>query len=428
MKVDQVFITPLIKEGTYGTEVEVSDFVRMDGLSKIKRSIDSTNYSIGIYRFNDLRLKCENARGTFNENDSRSIFPFTRDKAIVRVVAQDIDPDTFVIVSTTQYEGLINEEATRLNITNDTITFIALSKDSVFRTTQVQAGIITVGALASTALLSILNQPSITEVLTIINSNITPELDFIIDKPEELNNLEVSEALNLILFASNSVLILKNDVVFIHGRKNPGEDEDDALVLRGRGEISNNCNIISISSYNTGKQRQFNSIILNKTVIISDEPSIFEFGLRQGKFDIPMVDDLATLQSIGESIADEFRYPKIELKLRIPTSELDGKDLLNLVRVDAPFLKTTQPGKFLPIYGVATYGDVDTPYPEIKGSVQITNNLKFKIISIEEDPKSFITTLKLRQFGQNTNDGTFIVPPAALYGSGVYGLSSYGVT
>lgn len=426
MRVEQVFITPLIKEGIYGTEVEVSDFVKIDGLSKIKKSIDSTDYSIGVYRFNDLRLKCENARGTFNENDSRSIFPFTRDKAIVRVVVLEIDSKTFITIAKTQFEGLINDEATRQNITTDVITFVALSKDSVFRTTQVQAGIITVGTLASAAILSILSQPSITDVLVIDIVNINPEFDFVIDVPEALDSLEVKEALDLLLFATSSALLIKNDVVFVQTR-NPVQDEDEALILRGRGEISNNANIISVSAYNTGKQRQFNSIILNKTVVITDDINVAEFGLRQGEFDVPMVAGITTLRAIAQNIADEFKNPKIELRLRIPTSVLDDKDLLDLVRVDAPWLKKPLSGNFLPIYGVATYGDAITPYPQIQGSIQILNYIKFKIISIEDDPKTFITTLKLRQFGKNINDGTFTVPPPAIYESAIYGISQYGV-
>jgi len=427
MRVEQVFITPLIKEDTYGTEIEVSDFVKIDGLSKIKKSIDSTNYSIGVYRFNDLRLKCENAQGTFNENDSRSVFPFTRDRAKVRVVALEINPVTFVTIAKTQFEGIINDEATRQNITNDVITFVALSKDSVFRTTQVQTGIIAVGSSVFDAIISILSQADIISILTIDPVNIIPAFEFAIDKPEQLDNLEVKEALDLLVFASGSVLILKNDTVFVQGRENPGLTEADALILRGRGEISNNANIISISAFNTGKQRQFNSIILNKTVTITDDDNVFEFGLRQAEFDLPMVGNIQTLQGIAQNIADEFKNPKIELKLRVATSVSEDKDLLDLVRVDAPWLKKPLPGNFLPVYGVATYGDIITPYPQIQGSIQILNNIKFKIISIEDDPKSFITTLKLRQSGKNTNDGTFFVLPPALYGTAVYGTSQYGV-
>lgn len=426
MRVEQVFMTPLIKENTYGNEVEVSDFVKINGLSKIKRSIDATDYSLGVYRFNDLRLKCENALGTFNENDSRSIFPFTRDKAKVRVVALKINPDDFTTVTELQFEGIINDESTRQNITNDIITMVALSKDSVFRTTQVPPGLVTTGTSARNAIFSILSQSSITTLLTVSLVNINPEFDFIIDTPSALDNLEVKEALDMILVAASSVLLIKSDVVLVQAREN--EVEGVTLGLKGRGEITNNANISSISEYNSGKQRQFNSIRLNDgAVVVEDTNSVLEYGLRKIDFDFPLVNDLTTLRSIGEVIAGEFKLPKIELKLKVPTEVSKGFDLLDLAQVDAPWLKKPLPGNFLPIYGTATYGDTETPYPEIFGSVQVSPYTKFKIISIEDDPKNFITTLKLRQFGKEFNDGYFTTLPGPVYGEGIYGESKYGV-
>lgn len=408
MRVEQVFITPLIGVDIYGDEVEVSDYVKIDGLSKIKRSIDSTDYSIGVYRFNDLKLKCDNSRGVFNENDSRSIFPFTRDKAKVRVVALEIDNSVFPAVTTaeTQFDGLINDEATRQNITTDVVSITALSKDSVFRTTPVQAGIVSVGTPAKDALFSILSQPEIRAILTVLEVNINPEFNFIIDDPEELDSLEVNKALDLILAASSSVLLIENDTVYVQGRENTSGDPP--LELRGRGEISNNANIISISEYNSGKQRQFNGVVLNDgAVIIEDTASISQYGLRQIEFDFPIVNNIQTLEAIGESIADEFRFPKIELKLRVPTNISSGAELLDLVRVDAPWLRKPLPGDFLPIVGVAVLGDAETPLPEILGSVQVLSKIKFKIISIEDNPKTFITILKLRQTGKLFNDGVY---------------------
>lgn len=406
MRVEQVFITPLEKDGTYGTEIDVSEYARLDGLSKIKRSIDSTNYSVGVYRFNDLRLKCENALGTFNENDSRSIFPFVRDKAKVRVEVLKIDSSDYSMTTKTQFEGIINDEATRQNITNDIIILVALSKDSIFRTSKVPAGIISTGTPVKDAMFAILAQPEIRKLLTVLEANIDPVLNFQIDNPSELDNLEVREALDLLLVASGSALVLENDTVIIQERENTSGDPP--LELYGRGEISNNANIISISEYNPGKQRQFNSIWLNDgAVVIEDNPAISEYGLRQIKFDFPFIADVITLRQIGENMADEFRYPKIELKLRTPTEITENAKLLDLVKVNAPWLKKPLPGNFMPVYGMAKYGDAVTPYPEIFGSVQVLDKFKFKIISIEDDPKNFITTLKLRQTGREFNDGVY---------------------
>ena len=420
MRVEKVFITPLIQKDTYGTEVDVSEYVKIDGLSKIKRSIDSTDYSIGVFRFNDLKLKCENARGTFNENDSRSIFPFTRDKALVRVSALEIDPDTFEIVEEAQFDGIINDEATRQNITTDLTTLTALSRDSTFRTSRVAAGLIANGNTAKQAIILMLSQAEIEAILTIDESNIVPDLDFVIDTASALDNLEVKEALDLILVAASSVLVIRNNVVYVQGRG--VETSSEVLELKGRGELSGNSNMFSVSSYNSGKQRQFNSVIVNKLVTRSNEDSVSEYGLRQAPFDFPMVNDTDTLGIIADRIVNEFGFPKIELKVRVPTSISKDFDLLDVVSVDAPWLKKPIQDKFFPIVGVATLGDIATPLPTIQGSVQIDKNIKFKIISIEDDPKLFRTNLKLRQVGRTSNDGFFI---PSIFGSAIFGESVF---
>ena len=425
MRFERVFITPLIKQDTYGSEVDVTGYVNIDGLSKIKRSIDSTDYSVGVYTFNDLRLKAQNATGIFNENDSRSIFPFTRDKAKVRVESVDIDQKTKTIISQIQFEGLLNDEATRINITTDEIRFAILSKDSVLRTTQIPAGAIPNGTDVKAALETILLQIPITNVLNVNVDNIQPDLNYIIDLGSELDNLEIKNALNLILPSSNSVLIIDpSDNIIIRNRDN--SDKEELLNLKGRGNISNESNITSISDYNTGRQRQFNSIILNGSFTVQDTDHIFEFGLKQASLDLPFITTEATLQSIGQRFIDEFKFPKIELKLRIPTPISEGFDLLDTARVDAPWLKKRKSGEFFPVLGVTVLGDTNAPLPLILGSTQIGENLKFKIISMEDDPKNFITVLKLRQSGVSSNDGVFDEATFAILDEAILGVAILG--
>lgn len=405
MRVEQVFITPILSTGDYGAEIEVSEYINIDGLSKVKRSIDSTDYSVGIFRFSELKLKCQNSHGTFNENDSRSIFPYIRDKSKVRVVAAKINRITGAVITILQFKGLIDESATRQNITNDTISLIALSNDSIFRTTNVPVGIISPETSAEEAIILILSQPEITKVLTVDPANISVAYNFAVDSPEELNNLTVNEALILLLIASSSALLVKNDEVFVQERENT-EVSPDILELRGRGEITNNTNILTISHYNSGKQRQFNSVRLNDGAItITDDNSVLEYGFRQIEFDFPMVNNINTLEGIARNIAEEFRYQKIELKVNVPAEIAEDRELLGLVKIDAPWLKKPFSDNFLPILGVAVLGDTQTPLPQIFGSTQIPENIKFKIISIEENLKNFTTDLKLRQAGKLTNDG-----------------------
>ena len=408
MRVEKVFITPLEDIDTYGAEVDVSGHVRIDGLSKIKRSIDSTDFTIGVYRFDDLKLKCDNSRGTFNEQDSRSIFPFTRDKAKVRVEVLKITknaPGDYTTETKIQFKGLINDESTRQDITKDLISMTALSNDSVLRTTQVQAGVITTGNTAKQALTYILSQTSITKVLTVDPLNINPEYDFIIDNPRTLDNLQVKKAFDLILAASSSVLLIENDEIIVQGRE---KTTSPILELKGPGELTGNCNVIGLSGYNTGKQRQFNSIRLNDgTVTVKDKDSIAEYELRQKEFEFPMIEDEDTLEAVGRSIVEEFRYPKIELTAVVQTELIEDFALLDWCRLDAPFIAKPQGEDFLPVCGVAVCGDAQTPLPSAIGSVQILSNIKFKIISFADNPTNFTTIIKLRQSGKTTNDGVF---------------------
>lgn len=405
MRVEQVFITPVIRPNGYGDEVDVSNFITFDGVSKIKRSIDSTDYSVGVFKFNSLRLKGENGKGLFNENDSRSIFQAGRNLSKVRVVVSDINTSTQTITNIVQFRGLVNEDGTRINISNNDVTLVALSNDSILRTTQVQIDSILDGFDVKTALLSILNQKTITDVLNIQESNINPDYNFIIGDGVSFWEKSVSESVNTLLLSSNSSLIIdESNNVIISSRSS---NLKPPLVLKGLGSQQGDSNINSISLYNSGRQRQFNSVLLNNSLIAQDDSHVSEYGLKQKKFEFNYITNMLTLQEIGDRFVNEFKFPKIELKMIVPSPVVSGSALLDPVRVDAPWLRKRAKDKFFPVTQVATIGDDLTPLPLVSGSVQIDKNVKFKIISIEENTKLFTTVLKLRQDGTSSNDGQF---------------------
>ena len=187
-----VYFTPLENSDSnlYGDEIDVSDRIRLSGIGNIRRSIDSSDYDIGVFVFSDLELTGYNFNGYFNdETDTRSIFSTTRDRCKVRIVIQDV---TLVkntsgtvlsetINDTNTYRGLINEEATRLDITSDSIRFKVLSRDSVLRTTKISGGVVTDGMTFGAAIEAILNVPIITSVLNFNAADINPSLDLEID-------------------------------------------------------------------------------------------------------------------------------------------------------------------------------------------------------------------------------------------------------
>ena len=125
-------VTPLRTNDTYGDQVDISDQVIATKFGKIKQSIDSGNYDIGIYTYADLRLTVANFDGRFNdETDSASMFYFTRDRAKIQVKYTD-DAG----VQSTVYDGLINDEATLQDFEKDTVkSGLNLQTNSVWSST-----------------------------------------------------------------------------------------------------------------------------------------------------------------------------------------------------------------------------------------------------------------------------------------------------
>lgn len=405
MKVIKVYISPLTGLDSYGSEVDVSDYVDTNGISKIKRSIDSTDYSLGIYRMSDINVRARNDFGTFNENDSRSIFPYIRDRAKVRIEALQIDGINNT-TTTTKFEGIINDEATRLDHDKGMISFKVLSKNSLFRTVGIPAGRVVASKTIKQAIFRILNQNEILALLTIDIDNINPDYDFVIDDGSFFGDMEVQEALNLLMLASNSVLTIANDIVYVYSR-NSGSGS--TLELTGDGSLTGITNIISIQNYNNGKHRQFNSVIVNgssNSMTADDDGHINDYGLRQISIDLGFVNNTDTLMAIATNILEEFRFPKIELEVMVPTSEIGNHLLLGPVSIDNPWIRIPA-GDYMPVLGQAVLGASATPLPNILGSFQILDNIKFKSIEIEDNLQTFETKLKLRQFGFTSDDGYF---------------------
>lgn len=393
----RAYITPRISTSTYGSEVEITDRVELDGVSEILRSIDSEDYSFGVYAFNDVSLGCDNADGYFGgPEDSRSLFQFNRDLAKVRIVYYQDDTETVT------FRGIVNEEGTRYDLSNDRLTLRVLGRDSAIRKTKVIPGIVGDATTIKNAIYAILNREEITRVLTVNLSDINPDEDGTVDDGSELDNRPTKEVLDEMLIASNSVLIINSsDEVIVKSRQDVSVDPP--LELFGKGDLYSRENIIAITDYNSGLQRLFNAIKLND-VDVADVDSIAVYGLRKKEFTFSWLTDVTNITTLANRILREFKYPKIELRVAVATEIAKDYDLLDTVSVDYPLVKFPA-GAFLPICGVTACGDTTAPLPKVSGSVVIAADVGFKIIEISENVKDFVTVLKLRQVGVTAEDG-----------------------
>jgi hypothetical protein len=405
----RVYMTPVadVEDNSYADEIEVSDRVDASGIGTITKSIDAGDYDIGVYIYSDLTLRCYNHNGYFNDpGDKRSIFTVTRNRCKVRVDLIDMDSDGDETPFIT-YQGLINEEATRWNIETDQIEFKVLSRDSVIRNTKVSAGTISDGSLASSAISVILNVPGITSVLNYNLSDINVDLDFTIDDGSQFDNKSTRDVLNQLLLATNSVLLINADGDMIVRSRD--ENETDITFLYGKSDVHGRENIIKILNYNTGMHRMFTACKINDS---EDEQSDLSatFGYRLKTISMPFITDNGTEQSIATRLSSRFSVPKMECQVVVSMQISRSIDLLDRVSIDFPLRAKPPEGAFLPVIGITKIGDTDQPLPNTFGSFRMSPNIGWKIIEIVDDPKSFVSTLKLRQIGHTLSDGVFNTP------------------
>lgn len=399
----RAFFTPLVGVNQYGNvidvtqDIDLTDWLKDTG--RIRRELDNGDYDIGIFTFADITITAINFDRRFNgPEDPRSIFKYKRDRCKVDIVFYDEDGN-----DTTRFKGLINDDATRLDFDKNTIRFKVLSLDSIFRQTFIQAGAIVSGDLFSTAIKKALNIPEITSTLTYSDSNVTVDLDLVIDDGEVFSSLPVKDALDELLLASNSILFLDdNDTIKVQ----PRQESANVFYLYGPGNLQGKENILSIRNFNPGLQRAFSSVKVGENAVATNDGWVLEYGFRQKEISFDFINTLAKEEAIAANILAAFQVPKDEIEVTIPTKDVLEIQLLDLVSIDYGYRYAPAQGEAdLPFWGSFVWGASKWPYTA--GAYKIPPNYKWKVIGIEEDLRKFVTTLKLRRTGTDLHDGMF---------------------
>lgn len=411
----KVFFTPRTAMNTYGSAVDVSDYVTMGGTDTILSSIDSADYDVGVFTFGDIQLKVKNIDGRFNtEEDYRSMFKFSRDLCKVDIHFQNVEGDLIT------FHGIVNDEATVIDGETMDIDFRVLSRDSIIRTSNISGGTITAGMTVKSALAAILNVPVVTSVLSFNIANINPDLDITIDDGSVFDNMPMRDGINELLLASNSVMLIDPSGDIIIRNRDPDVGVDPITNLYGPYDIQRRENIISLQEFNTGKQRMFNAFSVNG-VEKQNFPLIETFGYRKKEITFAWITGDVKAGQIAQRLLDEFSAPKLEFKVVVPAYVARNTQILDLFSVNYPLRLRPVPGTFMPIIGVTKIGSSMEPLPQVHGSFSINPNFGFKVIEKVEDPSSFQITLKLRQIGRNLSDGVLNTPNNAIIGFAIVG-------
>lgn len=419
----QVLITPLVSKGVYGTtldvtqDIEIDDYVKDSGISSIKSEVDNGDFDFGVFVFDSINLTCLNNNGRFTDsNDYRSMFKYKRDKAKIKINFFDGTSNTAALT----FNGIIDDRATKLNFEKNEIKFKVLSMDSIINRVKITSGTVTDGQTTTTAIKNILQLTDIIEVLEYVEANITPQLEHTIDVGSYFDNKTVKEGLDELLIATNSVLVVDKSTAEMTVRSR-NFNNGNVVNLYGHGDLFGRENIINIKNYNTGLQRAFNTVVVGD-IARSNLGYIEAYGDNKKTLAFEWITNPATQANMATQILDYWKTPKTELEVQVETSLANEMNFFDLVSIDFPYRVKPANGGKLPIYGVSKYGTAI--YPFIFGNLKISPNVAFKVIGKKENPKTFLTDVKLRQSGQDISDG-YLSVISSYYGFALYGIDVY---
>lgn len=396
----KVYIKPFDATGTYTSYIDVTDDVDFSGFGAIAQSLDNTEYDIGVYRNSNFKLTLNNIKGKYSDIDAEnSIFNYKRSESLVKVTwSQGALPECGVVVcgetilteEITVFTGLLNDDTSEINLKDLKISFAVLGLESTFLRTIVPFGSISNGDNISTIIYTMLNRAPINTVLTVSALNITVGIDTAIDSNTELRNKTVQEGLNKLLLASNSVLYIENETVYVAPRTPSAATQ---FYFYGQGAENGAENIILLDKIKTGVAKIFNFFSWKDTTVSSTETdSAVKYGIRKKEVDLPFITTLSKQLAILDDLLAEFAWPKQEFDLHTPLDhDTIALSLLDKVSIDYPALFL---GETLPICGEAICGEFYLP--NALQSFEIDPIDEYKIIGRSIDTKKNVIRFRMR--------------------------------
>lgn len=440
----EVFITPVDNSGNYSLpEVNATQWLAREGaISKINNTVDNSDFVVGVFSFSYTKIRLQNRDGLFSEAGGISIFPYQRDESRVRIQLRDIDTqETFQLFS-----GLISDDATKEDDLNELISFTIISSDAVLSRHNVPVGIVPNQIRYKQALLLLLDRTPINNILNIDESRIDLDYNGIIENGESFTDKSVSEAVNEILVAANSILYVdENDNLHIAVRTSPRTIQ--AQYYGPFDEIRRDPKILAVRKINNGYHRMINQVKIDRQ-FFNDPTYIDAFGLKSKTLELDFLLTAGEKAKVANNLIKRYRYPKREMTIVVPIRHAYSLLPTSLVAVEYE-KKLSRPGGDgeFSRYDIAEY-DVGE-YPGEHGSLYVSPSLGWIVYGIQHDVTNFITEIKLREYGTESgdavifdvpntydfalydrneyesDDGIELVSSVGYYDSGFYDLSEY---
>lgn len=399
---NDVYLKRRFPNGTYDTDwIDVTRYV--SSIDWISYSLDyDSAYDVGISTVDNVGITFDNKDGKFNDfEDPRSYWNSieTRNKSQVKIEAGYIDSNDDKIEQIV-FTGFWDELRTKVNL-NDTVKTQLLAKISILRQLDIDVGTFNNEVMASDFIYAALNRPEITDFLTLDESNIDVDFDYLIDEPYNYGSKKLDKTINEILFFANSVLYVdSSDNIIVRSR---ATKRVVSYKFYSNSSTGNSDNIHNVMMFSTGRSRLRNSFSWGSSTINARSDSVYleKYGISTKVIFTDTVTTDATIKSILANLLTEWQFPKKEITIQ--TDYLANEiSLLDLVTVDLkPNYKNTND---IPTYNQIQW-DGSYKYASYGNGINVNALLGFKVVKIIHDITNSKTVLTLREKGNQLNDG-----------------------
>lgn len=399
----RIYFTPFVTGEIYGEEVEVTNFVQEQSISRLRQQVDQSEYDIGIFKFQDTNIIMNNQSGKFGQpGDGISIFGVRRTGSKVRITWELEDDDVqcnnafvgdaFLSETKTIFKGTLNDEASTEDIQTQTISFKIMGREAVFSQVEAPTGDYTLADTFKELMVKSLVSPLITNLFTVDADNINPPVDLVIDLLDQWVGATVKKVFDDLLLVSNSILYIRDDTIFIVSRDPSAESK---FTFFGPTSEEGIENIQDLSKVRFSLNKTFNFWQWDD-FIIRGAASIASFGVRKKAFSFDGITDNGKKGTILTALQDEFSLPVREFDLTTPaTYETIELFIGDQVRVDYPTIFFTSEGNQLPYYDRSKYDEA--VYPAGEFSITIDKEVPHKIMGRTFDLKKKLITFKIRE-------------------------------
>jgi hypothetical protein len=407
--VNQVYVDVYLKrrfpDGTFEADwLDITRWVLSNGFDTISYSLDSGDFDFGIFNVSNVRLALDNSGGRFNDpEDSRSLWAslITRQLNKVKIESGYLNPTTMEKMVEQVFEGIIDERSFIEDPANDSVSCMVLSRESVFGTVNVVGGMLgSVPLLASEAIYMLCNRPEITDFMTVTATNIVPNNDVLIDVPNAWAGNKLDTTLNEIMLITNSILYIDGAGAMIvrnrsHSRRVMWEMNQNAS--SGKSD-----NIYGIDNKNSGRQRVKNYFYWAGSSLFASslDEFIARYGMTKKSVDSSAITSSITRQAILDNLLSEWQFPKEEFEI---TTDYTANILSFFDMVTIDFVPELTRRDNIPIAGLAIAGTAISI--DYASGTKINPAKGYKILGFEHSLANFTTKLKVREIGNQLNDG-----------------------